>query len=94
MRKRLTTLTVAAAFLCMSSPLQAGQDCFALLEQNCTSCHYKNRICEKIGKKNRRSWKNTTKRMLRYGLELDKTGLDEITECLVSLDTASEKFCD
>lgn len=94
MSARLIGLTVAVAFLLLSSPLQAGQECLEMLTQNCTSCHYKTRICDKIGKKNRRSWKNTAKRMARYGLKLDKADLDQVTECLVALEENPGKFCD
>ena len=94
MKKRLTSITLAGAFLFASAPLLAGQDCVEMLEQNCTSCHYKTRICKKVGTKNKRSWKNTTKRMVRYGLKLDKSELDKVTNCLVALEENSEKFCD
>ena len=94
MRKRLVYLTIAVAFLFASSPLQAGQECIEMLEQNCTSCHYKTRICAKIGKKNKRSWQNTVKRMIRYGLKINKSEQGKITDCLVSLGKNPEKFCD
>lgn len=94
MIRRLTSIALAATFLLTTTPLWAGQDCSEMLEQNCTSCHYKTRICNKIGKKNKRSWKNTTKRMMRYGLKLDNTELKEITRCLVALEEDSKKFCD
>ena len=94
MKKRLTAIALAGAFLFTSAPLLAGQDCVEMLEQNCTSCHYKSRICDKVGKKNRRSWKNTTKRMIRYGLKIDKSEVSKITDCLVSLEENSEKFCE
>ncbi|MEN8135285.1 MAG: hypothetical protein ABFS18_07080 [Thermodesulfobacteriota bacterium] len=94
MKKQLTSIALTGAFLLTAAPLSAGQSCCELLEQKCTSCHYKSRICDKVGKKNRRSWKNTTKRMIRYGLKLDKSEVDKITDCLVALEENSEKFCD
>lgn len=93
MKKLLASIVLAAIFIITSSPLQAGQDCSEILEQNCISCHYKTRICNKIGKKNRRSWKNTTKRMIRYGLKLDKSELNKVTDCLVSLEEDPKTFC-
>lgn len=94
MQKQLTSMVLATALLLTAGPLLASQDCSERLEQNCTSCHYKSRICEKVGKKTKRAWKNTTKRMIRYGLKLDKSELDEITACLVALEDKSGKFCE
>ncbi len=93
MKKQLTAIVVAGAFLLTAAPLLAGQDCSEMLEQNCTSCHYKSRICQKVGKKTKRAWKNTTKRMIRYGLKLDKSELNKITDCLVALEENPGQFC-
>jgi hypothetical protein len=94
MRTLLTATALAAALIFSSSLLQAEQNCTEKLEQNCISCHYNTRVCEKIGKKNKRSWKNTVKRMIRYGLEIDQAEVDKITECLVALEKNPGKFCD
>lgn len=94
MKKRLTSVALATAFLFSSLPLLANQECCELLEENCTSCHYKSRICDKVGTKNKRSWKNTTKRMIRYGLKIDKAEVAKITDCLVELEGNSKEFCD
>jgi hypothetical protein len=94
MKKQMTVIALATAFIFAPAPLLAEQDCIEMLEQNCTSCHYKTRICKKVGKKNKRAWKNTTKRMIRYGLKIDKSELAKITNCLVSLKENPGKFCD
>ncbi len=94
MTRQLISIALAAALILTTTPLWAEQDCSEILEQNCISCHYKTRICKKVGKKNKRSWKNTTKRMIRYGLKIDKSELNKITNCLVDLAESSEKFCD
>lgn len=93
-KKQLTVVAAAATFLVMATRLTAGQDCGEMLNTKCTGCHYNTRVCEKIGKKNRRSWQNTTKRMIRYGLKITKAEIDEITDCLVSLENNPEIFCD
>ena len=95
MTRKLIPIALAAVFIFSgATPSWAEQDCNEMLEKNCTSCHYKTRVCKKIGKKNERSWKNTTKRMIRYGLKLDNSEVKKITDCLVALDENSEKFCD
>ncbi|MEN8143005.1 MAG: hypothetical protein ABFQ82_05345 [Thermodesulfobacteriota bacterium] len=84
-----------ALILLLSVPLSglADQDCADLLEKNCTSCHYNTRICNKIGKKNKRKWKTSVKRMLRYGLKLDKKTQNTIVDCLVALEKDATLFC-
>ena len=94
MKKTSVSISLAL-ILILTAPLSvmASQDCVDLLEKNCTSCHYNTRICNKIGKKNKRKWKTSIKRMLRYGLKIDKNIQDEIASCLVSMDKDDTKFC-
>lgn len=95
MKKRTITLILAicTAILLPVRPVPAAQDCVAKLMTHCTSCHYQNRICEKLGQKSKREWKTTIKRMLRYGLVLDETGQDSLLKCLVDLKKDSGKLC-
>ncbi len=86
-------LLAGALFLTPTLPVLAGQDCAELLERNCTSCHYNTRICNKIGKKNKRKWKVTVKRMQRYGLKIDKATQNKTIDCLVSLEKERGLFC-
>jgi hypothetical protein len=91
----LIATTLTGALLLASPPLLwADQDCTEQLTNKCISCHYNTRICDKIGKKNRRAWQNTTKRMIRYGLKLADAEVEQITECLVDLEEKPGKFCD
>jgi hypothetical protein len=95
--KMLPTATLLAAFFFLAAATlarAAQEDCPSTLEQKCTACHHKTRICDKVGSKNRRSWKNTTKRMIRYGLKLEDSEVEMITECLVDLEEKPGKFCD
>ncbi|MFO7605303.1 MAG: hypothetical protein R6W72_03230 [Desulfurivibrionaceae bacterium] len=94
MKNQLTFLAVTTSFLFMAPLLSAGQECGEMLKEKCTGCHYNTRVCEKVGDKNRRSWKNTTKRMIRYGLKISTDEINEVTDCLVSLEDNPEIFCD
>ena len=76
-----------------SAPVQAGEECLEQLEQKCTSCHYNTRICKKLEKKNKRAWKKTVKRMLRYGMEMDKQEQEKIVDCLLALKEEPGPFC-
>ena len=87
-------ITATAFVLVLGSSSQAEElTCLERLEQKCTSCHYNTRICTKIEKKNKRAWKSSVKRMLRYGLKLEKKEQDDIVDCLLELKKDSEKFC-
>ena len=91
----MRTLLLAAAFtLLLALPVMAGSDCGESLDKHCTSCHYKTRICQKIGAKSKRGWKITVKRMLRYGLRLTKTEEKEIIQCLTALEKGSKLVCE
>lgn len=93
--RKIPVLILLAGALSLTPiwPVTAEQDCAELLEENCTSCHYNTRICNKIGKKNKRKWQVTVKRMRRYGLKLDKATQNETIACLVSLEKESVRFC-
>lgn len=92
--KEFSIIAAVVFSLCLSSPaLSADASCLEKLEQNCTSCHYNTRICKKITKKNKRSWKSTVKRMLRYGMKMTKSEQSDIVDCLLELKKDSEEFC-
>lgn len=95
MNKRTITLVLAlcSATLLPARPVPAAQDCVAKLMATCTSCHYQSRICEQLGKKSKRGWQATLKRMLRYGLVLDEAGQETMVECLVDLKKESGRLC-
>jgi len=94
MKKQLISMAAALTFLFMATISPADQNCGEMLQGKCTNCHYKTRICKEVGEKNRRSWKNTAKRMVRYGLKISDTEIDEIVGCLVSLEENPKIFCD
>ena len=93
MKPFLIATAMAFTLILSSAPILAGEDCLDLLEQKCTSCHYNTRICNKLDKKNKRKWSSSVKRMLRYGLKLDKKEQDKIVDCLLSLKKDSGQFC-
>lgn len=60
----------------------AGEECEQLILSRCESCHYNTRICEKLGKKSRSSWKRTVKNMVSYGAKLDRDEIKQVIRCL------------
>ena len=95
MKKRITTIALicSALLLLTSAKGLAAEPCTELILENCTRCHYSTRICEKLGKKSKRAWKSTMKRMVRYGLALDKDIMKEITNCLVDMPPETKGVC-
>ncbi|MFH1217433.1 MAG: hypothetical protein V1706_13100 [Pseudomonadota bacterium] len=60
----------------------AGEECAQLVLARCESCHYKTRICEKLGNKSRSSWKRTVKNMVRYGAKMTDGEIKQMVRCL------------
>ena len=90
----LSIITTIVFVLIIGTPAHsAEQTCLEKLEKDCTSCHYNTRICKKIEKKSKRAWKSTVKRMLRYGMKMDKKEQSDIVDCLLELKKDSEQFC-
>jgi len=85
MKPFLIATVLTFALILTSSPLPAAENCLEQLEKECTGCHYNTRICKKLKKKNKRAWNSTVKRMLRYGLKLDKQEMSKIVDCLLAL---------
>jgi hypothetical protein len=90
---RNPALIVAIVALFWAAPASAANNCTERITTHCTGCHYPNRICEKIGRKSRRDWKVTVKRMLRYGLQLNGTGQDLMLDCLQGLEKDRGELC-
>lgn len=86
-------LAISWVVLATTIPVRANQGCADKVMATCTKCHIQTRICEKLGKKSKRDWKVTLKRMLRYGLVLNETDQDNMLKCLLSLEKNSGNLC-
>ena len=86
-------LAIYSTTLLAAIPALADQECAAKVLATCTKCHYPARICEKLGKKSKREWNTTIKRMLRYGLVLNDTDQENMLKCLLSLEGNSGNLC-
>ena len=98
MRKIHTTLvplviTIFAIILLSTSSAIAKDNCAPLLENKCTECHNLNRVCEKLGKKNKKRWVRTIKRMVKRGAKLTKSEKKEILNCLVDQSPGTLQAC-
>ena len=70
-----------------------GSQCESLLRAKCTHCHYETRVCQKLGKKSKRGWRATVRRMVKHGAELSKEEQKVLVECLSTRQKGAEAFC-
>ena len=81
------------SFTATGQILAKEEQCAPLIDSKCTTCHYKSRICKKLGKKNKRKWKRTIKNMLRHGATISKDEQKTLLECLVKAPQGAEYIC-
>lgn len=67
--------------------------CATLLLTKCDSCHYLTRVCYRVGKKSKRSWKRTLKSMVRYGAKLTKEQQNILLACLSDSTGEAQSTC-
>jgi hypothetical protein len=67
--------------------------CATLLLTKCDACHYLTRVCYRVGKKSRRSWKRSLNAMVRHGTQLTEAQLDTLLACLSEPAPEAEKTC-
>ncbi|MGV1100564.1 hypothetical protein ACUUL3_14305 [Thiovibrio sp. JS02] len=80
--------------LAAGTPAMAGEEpCAALLDSRCQSCHYKSRICQKLGRKNVRGWQRTIRNMIRHGARLSAAEGKTLAECLAAAPAGAEFVC-
>ena len=68
--------------------------CSSLVNAKCTRCHYKTRICDALGTKSVRKWKQSINFMLKQGADLTEDEQNKIVACLSVLPEGSEVVCD
>jgi hypothetical protein len=68
--------------------------CGSLVNAKCTRCHYKTRICDALGTKSVRKWKQSITFMLKQGAQLTEDEQNKIVACLSTLPEGSEVVCD
>ena len=68
-------------------------DCARLLLTRCDSCHYLTRVCYRLGRKSRRSWKRTLHAMVKHGAQLTEIQFDILLACLSEPAAEAEKTC-
>ncbi len=59
-------------------------NCVAVVNNKCETCHYKSRICAQLGRRNRRKWRTTIKRMVSHGAIMEKDEIEALARCLAA----------
>ncbi|MEA3469757.1 MAG: hypothetical protein U9R57_16255 [Thermodesulfobacteriota bacterium] len=73
---------------------ESSPNCVELLQTRCQSCHYLNRVCQKLEEKSKRRWKATLKRMVkRRGATLSKAEQTFLLDCLSEPAPEVKKEC-
>jgi hypothetical protein len=72
----------------------AENDCATLITERCETCHYKTRICQKLGEKSKSAWKRTVKNMVSYGAQLNKDEINSLITCLDSRHKSVVSLCE
>jgi len=67
--------------------------CSSIVNDKCTKCHYKTRICEALGKKSPGKWVKTINIMVKNGAQLTEDEKNKVIACLSSLPEGSAVIC-
>lgn len=100
-RKTIRSLTILpAAFLLqlylvqLSFAVTEAPACGELVKNECTTCHFETRICQKVKKrKGKGSWKRTITSMVRHGADIGKEEQKRLLNCLSKPDSEVLELC-
>ncbi|HQJ08928.1 MAG TPA: hypothetical protein PLF54_07985, partial [Deltaproteobacteria bacterium] len=62
-------LLISLLSSCEKTQAQPTGDPAGIVKKNCTVCHNPQRICDSLGKKDRKEWDKTVKRMVDHGAD-------------------------
>lgn len=88
----LGTISIAAQTPPQTSP-QSDDMAAALIASSCTRCHGMDKICKKLGKKDRKNWDKTVTRMIKKGADLPVENKGLVVDYLLSLKSGSKPIC-
>ena len=87
----LMFLSLSALFSFSVAAEEIG--CDQLIVKRCEQCHYKTRICQKIGMKSKGQWKRSIKNMVKYGAVLNKDEQKRLWRCLSAPTKEIQTLC-
>ncbi|NOX25731.1 MAG: hypothetical protein GXP59_06405 [Deltaproteobacteria bacterium] len=82
------------AWAVIPAPAQAAGNCGLILNSKCTLCHNLNRICRKLGEKDKLYWQKTIKRMVKqHSAPLNNDEQKELALCLYNKTESVKNAC-
>ena len=93
MLRTMLCCILTLSFMLSAAPLWADEECGKLITERCESCHYKSRVCQKLGKHTKRRWKRSIKNMVRYGAKLSKKEEEKLIDCLSKAPPGADYVC-
>ena len=67
--------------------------CTAILDTHCEVCHHSTRVCQKLGKKNKKGWLRSIKNMIRHGAQLTPNEIETLAQCLAQQHQEVKNYC-
>ncbi len=67
--------------------------CTAILNTHCVVCHHATRICQKLGRKNRKGWERTISNMIGHGAQLTPAEKETLVNCLERQAPEIQEYC-
>lgn len=78
---------------CTRSQQPAGGDAPSLVMSSCTSCHPAQKICDKLGTKDKGAWTKTVTRMVEKGAAVPAVSIPLVSEYLAGLQPGAQPVC-
>lgn len=81
--------------ICACEKTQAGQkgDPAGTVMNKCSVCHNTERICEDLGKMDRKAWEKTIKRMIGHGADVTPQDVPAVADYLAGLKPGTKPVC-
>lgn len=87
-------LSLTTGFSACSKPQpQQGGDTQSLVMTACTACHSAQKICDKLGAKDKDAWNETVTRMVGKGAKVPSESLPAVVDYLAGLQPGAEPVC-
>jgi len=88
----LLTFTSITALHCASAPAQR-KDPAGIVTKSCSNCHGIDKVCSKLGRKDKNAWTRTVYGMKQAGARIDENDIPMLAEYLAGLKPGSKQVC-
>lgn len=90
----LVVFVLSSGFsICSSTQPQQGGDPQSLVMNACTACHPSQKICDKLGTKDKDAWSKTVARMVEKGADIPSESVPLVVAYLSGLQPGSKPVC-